>query len=315
MKNTQTDDEGAFDLTDVLKNRMLALSFDYVLIVEWLFDEDERTGGSLARWLLGKLPPERVVYVECSSPDELESALLRALDDIPTRGTPIVHIEAHGEDPVAGQTPGGFVGPDGEGGRELLAWDWLANALRPLNIASGLNLLVVGAACYGEGLMLGAEGGEQMPFVAVVGYTEKVLWQSLRDSLLELYRCLLLDRMELGLAVEEANRQLHRPDDADLRLTSMVVQLAESFIEGTARSIQNLKARFPLEPSKGQDYVDRSGLATLSPTALNLLRRGLEQAWNVTWLLQGNPKNVERFSIDQDRLIELAIEYADREPV
>ena len=115
------DKDEIFDLSEVLKNRVLGLGFDYVLIAEWLFDDDEQTGAALYEWLLPKLPTGKVKYVRCCSLDKLEAQLDLARREIPVLGIPIVHIEAHGEDSTSGQMPGGFVGPDGNGGGELLA--------------------------------------------------------------------------------------------------------------------------------------------------------------------------------------------------
>lgn len=304
---SSSEDE-TFDLSSVLKNRTLGLGFDYILIVEWLFDHDTRTGFSLYEWLSSRLPPGKVEYSLCRSPTELEARLEQARRDTPVRGVPIVHIEAHGEDPAPGQTPSGFIGPDGNGGSELLSWERIGDILRPLNIASRFNLLVVGAACYGEGLILGAPGGKPMPFVAVVGYTDTISQLSLKHSLLELYRGLLLQKYELGLAVEAAGREHHSPDDAVLRPTSMVVLLAESFIEGSAVTVTKLRARFPLESAE----PPKIGLASLSPTALQILRQGLWEAWSLMWMMEQFPDNAERFAINVDQLIQLAVEYADR---
>lgn len=301
-------EEESFDLSSVLKNATLGLGFDYILIVEWLFDHDARTGFILYEWLSGKLPAGKVEYALCSSPSELEARLEQARRDTPTRGVPIVHLEAHGEYAAPGRTPAGFVGPDGNSGGELLSWERLGDILRPLNIASRFNLLVVGAACYGEGLILGAPGGKPMPFVAVVGYTDTISQLSLKHSMLELYRGLLLQKSELGLAVEAADREHHSPNDAILRPTSMVVLLAESFIEGSAITVRKLRAQFPLEAA----VSPKTGLASLSPTALKILRQGLWEAWCLMWMMEQFPENAERFAINADRLIQLAVEYADR---
>ncbi|MFC5580970.1 hypothetical protein [Rhodanobacter terrae] len=308
-EDDEKNEEDEFDLTGVLKGRMLDLSFDYVLIVEWLFERDERTGSALRDWLQGKVPAGKVEYAQCRSRAELEVRLDRARNEVSVRGVPIVHIEAHGEKPHAGQAPAGFVGPDGNGGSEFLGWERLGDVLRPLNIAARFNLLVVGAACYGEGLMLGVRGGEPMPFVAVVGYTDTVSSLSLRHSLVELYRALLLNKAELGAAVDDADRQRHFPEDALLRPTSMTVLLAESFVQGIAISIRKLRRQL----SAKAGHVD--GSQDLDPTlpleARQMLRAELEHAWSMMWIQKEIPENARRFAIDADRLFEMAIEYAD----
>lgn len=308
-EDEEKDQESEFDLTGVMKSRMLDLSFDYVLIVEWLFEGDDRTGQELRDWLQGKVPANKVEYIECRSRAELEARLDRARSEVAVRGIPIVHIEAHGEVPHAGQVPAGFVGPDGNGGRELLEWEQLGDALRPLNIATRFNLLVVGAACYGEGMLLGARGGEPMPFVAAVGYTETVSSLSLRHSLVELYRGLLLNNVELGAAVDEADRQRHFSEDAVLRPTLMTVLLAESFIQGMATSIRKLRKQ--LSANAVGIVGSRNADPMLVPRARQMLCTELERAWSVMWMREEIPENARRFAIDADRLFEMAIEFAD----
>lgn len=308
-EDDEKNEEDEFDVTGVLKSRMLDLSFDYVLIVEWLFEWDERTGSALCDWLQGKMPASKVEYAQCCSRVELEARLDRARSEISLRGIPIVHLEAHGEKPQAEQVSAGFVGPDGNGGSEFLGWERLGDVLRPLNIAARFNLLVVGAACYGEGLMLGVRGGEPMPFVAVVGYTDTVSSLSLRHSFVELYRGLLLNKVELGVAVDEADRERHFPRDALLRPTSMTVLLAESFIQGMAISIRKLRKQLStkMEPvARSQDLNPR-----LTHGARQMLRAELEHAWSVMWMQKEIPENAQRFAIDADRLLEVAVEYAD----
>jgi len=312
QQESDEDEEHAFDLTGVLKNPLLDLSFDYLLVVEWLPDEDKRTGSALCDRLQGRVPAGKVEYAPCCTRAEVEARLAQARSDVAVRGIPIVHIEAHGEDAREGPAPRGFVGPDGNGGSELLEWERLGEVLRPLNIATRFNLLVVGAACHGEGVLLGARGGAPMPFVAVVGYTDTIPPMSLRDSLLELYRGLLLHSRELGAAVEEANRERHFPDDAVLRSTSMAVQLAESFIEGTAMRIRRLHEQ------TGADVGLIAGLQVLnakpglSVEARHRLRTRLEDAWAAMWMQHEMPENARRFAIDADRLVAMALEYAGR---
>lgn len=305
----KTNEGNEFDLTGVLKSRLLDLSFDYVLIVEWLFERDERTGSGLRDWLQCRMPANKVEYTQCRSRAELEVRLDRARSEVSVHGIPIVHIEAHGQAPHAGQVPAGFVGPDGNGDSELLEWEQLGDVLRPLNVATRFNLLVVGAACYGEGLLLGARGGEPMPFVAAVGYTDTVSSLSLRHSLMELYRGLLLNKVELGAAVDEADRQRHFLEDALLRPTSMTVLLAESFIQGAAISIW--KRRKQLSTKAGHVAGSQDVDLALSPEARQMLCAELERAWSVMWMQGEIPENARRFAIAADRLFEMAIKFAD----
>lgn len=88
----------------------------------------------------------------------------------------------------------------------------------------------------------------------------------------------------------------------------MVALLAESFIEGAAVAVRKLRAQYPLESAA----LPKIGLASLSPTTLQILRQSLREAWSLMWMTDRFPENAERFAIDVDQLIRLAVEYADK---
>ncbi|QWF16902.1 hypothetical protein [Lysobacter capsici] len=312
MPKESSEEETSFDLGGILKNQVLSLRFGYLLIIEWLFDEDEKTGLALYQWLSERLPEGKVKYVKCHSPKDLAESLGEAQRDVSLKGPPIVHFEAHGEEPLPGDIPAGFIGPDGLGGSALVTWEHLGDVLRPLNIESRLNLLVVGAACYGEGLLLSAHPGQPIPFVAAIGYTSTVSVMSLKFSLLELYRGLLIDKKELGLAVEAANLDLFNPEEVELRLTSMVTQWAESFIEGIGPAIEKIRTHIPhgaADQLKDSSSVEKSALPS---DAMRRLRWGLVATWEQIWMFSDFPESEQRFAIDFDRLIDLAVEHVDR---
>lgn len=294
--------DSEFDLSTVLKQRMLSLRVGYVLIIDWLFTEDDQTGAVLRDRLNEHIPSTKIEYVRCRSAAEVREALQIAIENIDRRGVPIVHLEAHGQAPSRDTPPMGLVGPDDAGGSALLAWDELAGLLRPLNFASRFNLLVVVAACYGEGLMIGAMDGEPMPFVGVVGYTDTVSPLSVKHSLFTLYRELLRQQSELGDSVDVADRERHFPEDAALRLTPMTVLVAESFIEGAARRLRELLDRLRVSPGA----TDASALVA----ARTLLGQRLANDWAMLWMFDRFPENESRFAIDIGNLVSLAIDHA-----
>ena len=110
------------DIATIVRAPTLQVSVNYVLIAEWLgADDHDRTGCALAATLTERLGKDRVVFRECASAADVERAIRDALQAIPTRGIPVLHIETHGERlPLDGTLPGGFVGPDGRGGTRVL---------------------------------------------------------------------------------------------------------------------------------------------------------------------------------------------------
>ena len=111
-------------------------------IVEWLNENDRLTGCKVFKEIepLGKAsdPPVEVVYHPIATAGEL-LGLLHALGEEYRREhrTPLLHLETHG-------AKEGIVARG-----EEIGWRYLAGELVPLNRLTGLNLVVVLAACKG----------------------------------------------------------------------------------------------------------------------------------------------------------------------
>ena len=118
------------------------LTLGKVHIVEWLNQGDDRTGWKLFDDLqpLGVKSDPRVEvdFYRIETVDELLGLLLVFTEEYRReRRTPLLHLETHGEQ-------------DGIGARgQELAWRDLAEMLAPLNRLTGVNLVIILAACWG----------------------------------------------------------------------------------------------------------------------------------------------------------------------
>ena len=128
----------------------------------------------------------------------------------------------------------------------------------------------------------------------------------------ELYRRLLLDKEELGSAVDAAESEHFFPDDAELRLTSIPVLALEAFLDGvTSRVGVDVREQSALDVAERVVRANGGDLGNLPYTTLlaqggRLARLGLIQAWRLTWMMDEMPENNARFAIDYDRAIEVA---------
>src|SRR5262249_23610517 len=88
------------------------LRVNRLVIIEWLPAHEEQTGTRLYERLLARegqsIPVE---VVRCASRADVLSAIKTVEDTIPTRGVPVLHIEAHGLVDGSGSAVG-FAGPD-----------------------------------------------------------------------------------------------------------------------------------------------------------------------------------------------------------
>ena len=153
-----------------------------VHIVEWLNENDRRTGHEVFEEIepLGKAfdPPVEVVYHPIATAGEL-LGLLHALweEYRRERRTPLLHLETHGA-------------KEGIGARgEAIGWRDLAGELVPLNRLTGLNLVVVLAACegfYGTEMLRPNFG--QAPFRGLIGPNREVSDRELLQGSVAFYR-------------------------------------------------------------------------------------------------------------------------------
>jgi hypothetical protein len=187
------------------------LYFDSVFIIDLLGPTDMPT----ATWLRDStlLPAAEkdstlsVVYKKVDTREHLQSAIadLKAH----TRGghAPILHVEAHGDKDLGLQLPNG----------DHVAWIEFKDALTEVNIACGLNLLVVMAACSGGYMLKTMQPTERAAAWAIVGPIEDVRAGELREAMAEFYWALLgsldgraaLDAMNASRVVAEWKFKLY----------------------------------------------------------------------------------------------------------
>lgn len=218
---------------------------DRISIIEWLGSNDRKTGKELTDRLKTWKRAQRIEFYQCGHASEVLSAIQHVTNNVSSLGVPILHVEAHG----AG-------GPDGgisDDVNELLTWRQLRIPLRALNIATRFQLLVVGAACYGEGFLWGIGELAAAPFLACVGFPRTVIDFSVGKVMLEFYRALLIRRENVEVAVESALREAHDPQQEFLRFTTV-----RSLLVDTLRRTFAEEA----EMSPKQRFAQNVGLAS-----------------------------------------------------
>lgn len=159
-----------------------------VHIVEWLNSGDDDTGRKLFDELqqIGSAsePKVEVDFHRINTAGELLGLLLMFTEQYRAeRRTPILHLETHGnEDGI------------GAGGQEV-SWRDLAEALVPLNRLTGLNLVVILAACrgfYGTSMLRPNFG--PAPFRGLIGPHRKLSESEVLKGCLAFYRTVLEQR-------------------------------------------------------------------------------------------------------------------------
>ena len=108
-----------------------------------------------------------VLYFRLENTRDLRNALADLTLQADSRGLkPWMHLEAHGLD-----NEQGFV----LAGGEACSWRSLKEMLVPLNVATGLNLLLFLAACYGGSFARAIETTDRAPVLGLVGPTRSIM--------------------------------------------------------------------------------------------------------------------------------------------
>jgi hypothetical protein len=211
------------------------IGFHYVLVLEWLDENEPRTGTDLHAFLESIGMPSALVV--CRSADDVRRALQEAHGRLGVLGKPAVHIEAHGSDPYSTAIRETAFGMEVTPG---MTWYELGDWLAPLNAACGFELLVVGATCFGFGAIAAMKVNAHVaPFAACVGFTTPVIPGSIRDAMRELYRS-IANGAGLRDSVAHAAREVRNTGET-LQATSSI-KLALQVLRGVYDGIRTPEA-------------------------------------------------------------------------
>lgn len=170
---------------------------DTLMVVESLPDGHAHTGKQLENDLasINRLDKRRTAFKTVGSSIEffevLEALHRRAVVD---RWRPILHLEIHG---LSGA--GLKLEPSGE----FITWMGLVDACRPINEATGNNLIVVLAACSSYEAILSVQWRELTPFSYLIAPATEVATADIMDSFPRFYRTLFE-----SLSIDEARKHL-----------------------------------------------------------------------------------------------------------
>jgi hypothetical protein len=130
------------------------------------------------------------------------SELLAGLDALAKRAKdglrPMIHFDTHGS-----KNNGLYIAAS----REFVTWQQLVERLRPINVATGNNLCVVSAACFGLHAIMAIHIGSPAPFFALVAPENTVSFGFVEQRTVPFYEAVFK-----GLDVVSAHEQHLAPD-------------------------------------------------------------------------------------------------------
>lgn len=282
------------------ENGVTRIRSDWLLVVEWLGDGDEKTGTELVRHLRAKQPGMAVDLVVCRSRAEFLVAIAAVEARVPELGIPILHIEAHGYK-IYGDGAG-FRGPDPKSGEAIVLWKDLEASLSALNVASGFALIVVTAACLSDTVLFTLSHDRPAPFLLLVAFGTEVSWSTLEAAMKTLYTRWRIEDEPFGVAFVEAKAALNPHEKLGLSLVSTLVA---NVVEDVARMRSSMEEfeRLYLLRSIHQRLSGRAETRLEALRAFDaLLVAHLDRMVTVMLGYDRFPGNRARFKVEANRI-------------
>ena len=280
-----------------------------LVILEWLKDDECRTGARLNAALLAASKEVPVEYIECRNASDVLDEIQRLTADVVATGNvPILQIEAHGHEGADGHGVG-LSGPSGEAHDELLPWAVLAVELRELNIATRFNLIFIGAACLSDYAISMVESGSDVsPFIFFVGFEGEVEDTRLLAAMVALHKGTLVDGLSFHASMELARQCLDPATET----------LASFWLPEILRKVGLDAAVIVGDPEMNGDLcmqmlADRlgKGLPPVAPQVFHrdqasLVPAAIEEVLSNVLAYDRVPENRRRFGLDGNKLAEEA---------
>jgi hypothetical protein len=297
----------------------LELRYNRLYIVEWLFDDDRKTGSELKSFISQNRPGVDVrLFIAQSKDDVLESLKRIAREIQDEKSFPLLHIEAHGDKGGVG-----FHGPEFPGAvwptdEDTLLFADISPILVSINRACNANLILFSAACWGVNALLAASEGPA-PFMAVVGPTISTLPRPLLEATKEFYRHAFPvsgPPSSLDSIVDAASRELGTSGDLEVSLmvpltyqalvNSLWSKCNPDVIRETALDLA--KASYPGGiVDLGQLPYSRAIVALHQDQG-----RAARAVWGERLLLDTRPENLSRFDFDIEGMVRTILDERNK---
>lgn len=271
-----------------------------IWIVQWLASGERETGAELADWANQRRSGWAEFY-RCQTKQEVFDAIVGEAAHARTKGgSPILHIEAHGNE--TGITPD-------QHGSSYILWDELTEPLQRVNEASGCNLLVVMAACIGNAAVLALTRGPRAPAIVLIGPTDTISPTSLFDASKEGYRAISRDDASIDAMVSGMSAESGRVPFVYHRFTEMAYDALVPDLVRSARpeEIEKRKVRAVqfLTENRGMSIVQAVDAMRQHPESFEGIKES-QQIWDEMFCVDTCPENKERFELDMAEIYRAA---------
>lgn len=273
-------------------------SFTKIVIIESLDPSDLKTGQMLKTSIDAGVSEANagifVEFVSCLTRSDVIGTLERLIHEAELEGqVPVVHFECHGH-----SQQGLFCTDD-----SVVSWDTLNRYLTRLNRATGLNLLVVLAACHGGHFLKSLSPLEPSSCWAMVGPTESIDAADAMGGFRSFYRVAMKCR-DIGLAAKALRGH-------SIKSGRWLSQHCEVWFESAVKNYvislcnkKSIRQRTKEMYRQSIQMGDRKSIGSLKRTLKNLNRQNLAgKFFDAYFMINEIPNNTTRFANARTRIV------------
>ncbi|MFH1829465.1 MAG: hypothetical protein ABH871_01645 [Pseudomonadota bacterium] len=274
-----------------------------IWIIEWLPQNEQRTGRLLHEWMEENRPGWSV-YSICARKNEVLSSIERATRKAEKYGMiPVLHLEAHGNEECIGL-------PYGNGNVEVLTWGELIEPLQRLNLATRCNLILVVAACIGFAGIKAFVRGPRAPAVMLIGPSAPIMSGNLFSWTKKFYKLWMAGNPNFSEIAAKASYEAGGVSFAwepfavlayDALAKQVIISLRQ---DEQRKQVNRFRQRMTEENMLTAGEIENR-LSLITPSLqINVTQR----LWDEMFMIDLHPENRERFGVNWAREFKIILD-------
>jgi hypothetical protein len=268
----------------------VGFQFSKIIIIESLEPNEVKTGLQISDFIKAELENKNqtipVEYIKCWNAIAFIQLLDQIAIDAALGVTPIIHIECHG-DPTDGL--------EFENGSNL-SWGDLAGKLKPINIATKFNLLVLVSACFGAYFTQMINAHKPSPCWGVIAPTDTVVPYEIRSGFHAFYSK-FLETWDLGFAITSLKRApistgqwFAKPAE------SLFDEVVMNYLESWCAKSMSYARVAQLQTEMRSMNIPHEGMTKIKRNLRQLNANMLDKYFSIYFSVGEIPENTKRFA-------------------
>lgn len=274
----------------------VGFKFSKIVVIESLEPDDVKTGLQISDFIKVELAKTHqtlpVDYITCWSAIEFTELLNQIAIDATQGVTPIIHIECHG-DPTDGL--------EFENG-STLSWEDLAGKLKPINIATKFNLLVLVSACFGAYFTQMIKAHKPSPCWGVIAPTDSVVPYEIRSGFHAFY-LKFLETWDLGFAITSLRKvPINTGQWFAKPAESLFDEVVMNYLESWCTKSKSYMRVAELKAEMRSMGTPHQGMTVIKKNLRQLNSNLLEKYFSIYFSCDEIPENAVRFTSVKESL-------------